>query len=504
MATGTTNVGFEEKLWLAADKMRSNMDAAEYKHVVLGLIFLKYVSDSFEERYQELKAEGYGDEEDRDEYTAENVFWVPKEARWSEIKAHATSPDIGQVIDNAMESIEKENDSLKGVLTKNYSRPELDKTRLGELVTLFTNIEVGSSAAKERDVLGRVYEYFLSKFASAEGKLGGEFYTPSCVVRTLVEMIEPFEGQIFDPACGSGGMFCQSARFVREHQGNVRDISIFGQESNPTTWKLAKMNLAIRGLEANLGKHNADSFHDDQHKTLKANYILANPPFNISDWGGEKIQDDVRWKYGVPPVGNANFAWLQHMLHHLNPNGGVAGTVLANGSLSSNTSNEGVIRQNMVNGDVVECIVSLPGQLFYSTGIPVSLWIMRKGKTNNSKNKILFIDARNLGHMIDRKVRELSEEDIQLIASTYQNWRQGKEYENIQGFCKEATIDEVSEQDYILTPGRYVGIAEQEDDGEPFEEKMERLTTELFGLFDKSHELEDSICKKLAEIGYRK
>lgn len=502
MANGTTTVGFEEKLWQAADKMRSNMDAAEYKHVVLGLIFLKYVSDSFEEKYQQLKAEGYGDEEDRDEYTAENVFWVPKDARWGEIKAHATNPDIGKIIDNAMESIEKENDSLKGVLTKNYSRQELDKTRLGELVTLFTNIEVGSSVAKEKDILGRVYEYFLSKFASAEGKLGGEFYTPSCVVRTLVEMIEPFEGQIFDPACGSGGMFCQSARFVKEHQGNVRDISIFGQESNPTTWKLAKMNLAIRGLEANLGKNNADSFHDDQHKTLKANYILANPPFNVSDWGGEKITSDVRWKYGVPPAGNANFAWLQHMLHHLNPDGGVAGTVLANGSLSSNTSNEGVIRQNMIKGDVVECIVSLPGQLFYTTGIPVSLWIMRKGKGSNSAGKILFIDARNLGHMIDRKVRELSEEDIQRIAKTYQNWRQGKEYNDIQGFCKSATLEEVAAQDYILTPGRYVGIEEQEEDGEPFEEKMYRLTNELYGLFDESHRLEKEICEKMAAIGY--
>lgn len=308
---GTTNIGFEEKLWQAADKLRSNMDAAEYKHVVLGLIFLKYVSDSFEEKYQQLLAEGYGDEEDRDEYLAENIFYVPKDARWSEIKNHATSTDIGNVIDHAMDAIEKENDSLKGVLTKNYSRQELDKTRLGELVTLFTNIEVGSTAAQERDVLGRVYEYFLSKFASAEGKLGGEFYTPSCIVRTLVSMIEPFEGQIFDPACGSGGMFCQSARFVKEHQGNVRDISIFGQESNPTTWKLAKMNLAIRQLEANLGKHNADSFHDDQHKTLKANYILANPPFNISDWGGEQLQEDPRWKYGFPPVGNANFSGLE-------------------------------------------------------------------------------------------------------------------------------------------------------------------------------------------------
>lgn len=502
MAVGTTNVGFEEKLWTAADKLRSNMDASEYKHVVLGLIFLKYVSDSFTEKYEKLKAEGYGDEEDRDEYLADNIFWVPKEARWESIKAHATSTDIGTVIDNALELIEKENDSLKGVLTKNYSRPELDKTRLGELVTLFTNIEVGSSAAQEKDVLGRVYEYFLSKFASAEGKLGGEFYTPSCIVRTLVEMIEPFEGQIFDPACGSGGMFCQSARFVKEHQGNIRDISIFGQESNPTTWKLAKMNLAIRGLEANLGKHNADSFHDDQHKTLKANYILANPPFNVSDWGGERIQDDVRWRYGIPPVGNANFAWLQHMLHHLSPVGGVAGTVLANGSLSSNTGSEGEIRKNMINGDVIECIVSLPGQLFYSTGIPVSLWIMRKGKNEHTKGKTLFIDARKLGFMVDRRVRELSIEDIEKIATTYQNWRQGKEYEDVLGFSKVATTTEIAEQEYILTPGRYVGIEEVEDDGEPFEEKMARLTSELSVMFTKSHELEVEIRKKLGAIGY--
>ncbi|OXS26905.1 MAG: N-6 DNA methylase [Acetobacterium sp. MES1] len=504
MATGTTNVGFEEQLWQAADKLRSNMDAAEYKHVVLGLIFLKYVSDSFKEKFDQLKDEGYGDEEDRDEYIADNIFWVPKDARWENIKAHATSTDIGEIIDKAMEEIEKENGSLKGVLTKNYSRRELDKTRLGELVTLFTNIDVGTTAAQERDVLGRVYEYFLGKFASAEGKLGGEFYTPSCIVRTLVEMIEPFEGQIFDPACGSGGMFCQSARFVKEHRGNIRDISIFGQESNPTTWKLAKMNLALRGLEANLGKHNADSFHDDQHKTLKANYILANPPFNISDWGGERLKDDIRWKYGVPPTNNANYAWLQHMLHHLNPVGGVAATVLANGSLSSNTSNEGEIRKNMINGDIVECIVSMPGQLFYSTGIPVSLWLMRKGKTDEAKGKILFIDARNLGFMVDRKVRELSEDDIQKIASTYQNWRHGNDYEDIRGFCKSATLDEVAEQDYILTPGRYVGIAELEDDGEPFDEKMTRLTTELYDLFEESHELENEICKKLAAIGFGK
>ena len=502
MAVGTTNVGFEEKLWQAADKLRSNMDAAEYKHVVLGLIFLKYVSDSFEEKYQALLEEGYGDEEDRDEYLADNIFWVPKEARWSEIQKHATNADIGSVIDHAMETLENENNTLKGVLTKNYSRAELDKTRLGELVTLFTNIEVGSTAAQERDVLGRVYEYFLSKFASAEGKLGGEFYTPSCIVRTLVEMIEPFEGQILDPACGSGGMFCQSARFVKEHQGNIRDISIFGQESNPTTWKLAKMNLAIRQLESNLGRHNADSFHDDQHKMLKANYILANPPFNVSDWGGERLQDDIRWKYGIPPVGNANFAWLQHMIHHLSPAGGVCGTVLANGSLSSNTSNEGNIRKNMIIGDVVECIVAMPGQLFYSTGIPVSLWILRKGKTEQSQNKVLFIDARKLGHMIDRKVRELSEVDIRKIADTYQNWRQGKEYEDIQGFCKEATIKEIDGQDYILTPGRYVGIEEQEDDGESFEDKMKRLTSELSGMFKESVELQEKIKKRLGAMGY--
>lgn len=502
MATGTTTVGFEQKLWDAADKLRTNMDAAEYKHVVLGLIFLKYVSDSFTEKYEQLKAGGYGDEEDRDEYLADNIFWVPKDARWEVLKAHAANPDIGEVIDSAMDAIEKENDSLKGVLTKNYARPELDKVRLGELVTLFSNIEVGSSAAQEKDILGRVYEYFLGKFASAEGKLGGEFYTPSCVVRTLVEMIEPFSGQIYDPCCGSGGMFCQSARFVREHQGNVRGISIFGQESNPTTWKLAKMNLAIRGLEANLGAHNADTFHDDQHKTLKANYILANPPFNVSDWGGDRIKDDIRWKYGIPPANNANYAWLQHMIHHLNPVSGVAGTVLANGSLSTQSSGEGDIRKNMIKDDVVECIVSMPSQLFYSVAIPVCLWIMRKDKSRNSTNKILFIDAKNMGHMVDRRIRELSEDDIQKIATTYHNWRRGESYEDVPGFCKEASFSEVEEQDYILTPGRYVGMADKEDDGEPFDEKMKRLASELSTLFVKTDELQKEVKKQMKELGY--
>jgi len=502
MATGTTNIGFEDKLWSAADKLRGSMDASEYKHVVLGLIFLKFVSDSFNDKFEELVCEASGFEEDKDEYTADNIFYVPLDARWGAIASYATSPEIGKVIDNAMEILEKENPVLKGVLSKNYSRRELDKTRLGELVTLFTNIEVGTDKAKERDVLGRVYEYFLSKFASAEGKLGGEFYTPACIVRTLVEMIEPYKGRIFDPACGSGGMFCQSARFISEHQGNVRNISVYGQESNPTTWKLAKMNLALRQIEADLGTHNADSFHEDLHKQLKADFVLANPPFNISDWGGEKLQEDIRWKYGTPPTGNANYAWLQHMLHHLNPNGGVCGTVLANGSLSSNTSNEGEIRKNMLRGDAVECIVAMPGQLFYSTGIPVCLWIMRKGKNENTKDKVLFIDARNLGHMIDRRVKELSEDDIQKVADTYHNWKNDNEYVDIQGFCKVASTDEISANDYVLTPGRYVGIEEVEDDGIPFEEKMENLTKEISQQFKESRELEEKIRNTLGGIGY--
>ena len=494
----STMLGYEDKLWQAADKLRGSMDASEYKYVVLGLIFLKYVSDAFETKHKELLKDEYADEEDKDEYTAENIFWVPKIARWKEITRYSNTPEIGKVIDNAMESIEKENPSLKGVLNKNYSRPELEKTTLGELVTLFTNIEIGTDKAKEMDMLGRVYEYFLSKFASAEGKGGGEFYTPAGIVRTLVEMIEPFKGRVYDPCCGSGGMFVQSSKFIKEHQGNINDVSIFGQERNPTTWKLAKMNLAIRRIDGNLGSHNADTFHEDLHRTLKADYILANPPFNVSDWGGDRLQGDIRWKYGVPPTGNANYAWLQHMLYHLNPETGVAGTVLANGSLSSDTSNEGKIRKNMIEGDVVDAIVAMPSQLFYATGIPCCLWIMRRNKCENTRNKILFIDARNLGHMIDRKVRELSDDDIQKIADTYHKWRKNENYEDIKGFCKSSTKEEVKDNNYVLTPGRYVGAEEIEDDGISFEEKMKKLKNDLFQQMEESEILDEKI-KKIIE-----
>lgn len=503
--TTTANVGFEETLWKAADKLRGSMDSSDYKHVVLGLIFLKYISDKFETRYNELVEEGYGFEEDRDEYTVENIFWVPAEARWGFVKDHAKDVKIGQYIDDAMILIEKENPSLRGVLDKRYARPELDKRRLGELIDLISTIKLHGNG--EKDLLGRVYEYFLGKFASAEGKGGGEFYTPTSVVKTLVEMIEPYEGRIYDPACGSGGMFIQSEKFVEEHQGRIGNLSIYGQELNSTTWKLCRMNLAIRGLEGNLGPNHADTFHDDLHRTLKADYILANPPFNISDWGGEQLVDDVRWKFGTPPAGNANYAWLQHMVYHMSPNG-VAGIVLANGSLSSNTSNEGVIRKNLINADLVEAIVALPGSLFYSTSIPVCLWILNRnkkqlGRFRQREQEILFIDARKLGTMIDRRHRELNDEDIAKIADTYHNWRNvDGQYTDVQGFCKSAGIEEVRENEYVLTPGRYVGVEDIEDDGIPFEEKMETLTTELGELFAKSRQLEDEIRKNLGGIGY--
>ena len=493
---------YEEKLWKAADKLRGSMDAGEYKHVVLGLIFLKYVSDAFESKYEELKLDELADEEDRDEYISENIFWVPKESRWSYIKQYANTPEIGKVIDNAMELIEKENTSLKNVLNKNYSRPELDKPRLGELVTLFTNLEIGTNKAQELDMLGRVYEYCISKFAAEEGKGGGEFYTPACIVKTLVEMIEPYSGRVYDPACGSGGMFVQSSKFIKEHQGNLKEISIFGQELNPTTWKLAKMNLAIRQIEGNLGPEHADTFHKDLHPTLKADYILANPPFNISDWGGDKLQNDIRWKFGVPPTGNANYAWLQHMIHHLNPEKGVAGTVLANGSLSSDTNNEGTIRRNMLEADVVECIVSLPDKLFYATGIPCCLWIMRRKKNEKNKNKVLFIDARNLGEMKTRKLKKLRAEDRSKIATTYHNWRDNENYEDVLGFCRSEDLQNIRENNYVLTPGRYVGTEEQEDDGIPFEDKMKSLTEELSKQMEESKNLDEEIKKVLGAIGY--
>lgn len=502
------NLGFEEKLWQAADKLRNNMDAAEYKHVVLGLLFLKYISDAFEEKRAELLKDELADPEDRDEYTAENIFWVCKDARWSFIKENAKKATIGQIIDDAMVAIEKDNPQLKGVLPKDYARPALDKTRLGELIDILS-FKVGDRESRSQDVLGRVYEYFLAMFASAEGKNGGEFYTPQCVVKLLVEMIEPLRGRIYDPCCGSGGMFVQSERFVQAHQGKIGDISIYGQESNPTTWKLCKMNLAIRGIDGNIGKYHADTFHNDLHKKLKADYILANPPFNVSDWGGEKLTDDVRWSgYGIPPVGNANYAWILHMLWHLAPSG-VAGFVLANGSMSTSITSEAEIREKLVEKDHVDCIVTLPGQLFYSTPIPVCLWFITKNKAakghRDRRGEILFIDARKMGHMVDRTHRELSDEDIERIAGTYHAWRgeaDAGEYEDVQGFCKAAKIEEIRKHEYILTPGRYVGIEEVEDDGEPFEEKMERLTGGLAEMFAKSRKLEEEIRKNLAAIGF--
>ena len=493
-------IGFEEELWASADKLRNNMDAAEYKHVVLGLIFLKYVSDTFMEKYKELLEEDEDFAEDMDAYLAEGVFWVPEIARWDYIAKHSKQVEIGQIVDSALDAIEKENDSLRGVLPKNYSRPELDKRILGEIIDLFTNINVGGKEGKEKDILGRVYEYFLGKFAANEGKGGGEFYTPKSIVALMVEMIQPFKGYVYDPACGSGGMFVQSLKFVEEHSGSTFDISVYGQESNPTTWKLAKMNLAIRGIENNLGSKNADTFHEDLHKNLKADYILANPPFNQSDWGQPLLVDDARWKWGTPPQGNANYGWIEHMLDKLSQKG-KAGVVLANGSLSSNTSGEGDIRRKILEDDLVDCIVALPDKLFYTTGIPVCIWFFNRDKKH--KGQTLFIDARKMGDMVNRRLRELSDEDIKKIANTYIAWQNEEGYEDVQGYCKVASIDEIKEHDYILTPGRYVGIEEVEDDGEPFEEKMERLTNTLANQFKKSRELEEEIRKQLGGIGYK-
>ncbi len=539
--TASANLGFEAKLWLTADKLRNNMDAAEYKHVVLGLIFLKYISDTFEEHRAKLLA-GKGDyaganAEDPDEYKAENVFWVPADARWPHLQASAKQPTIGKTVDDAMVAIERDNPRLKGVLPKDYARPGLDKQRLGELIDVIATIELTAASEGEKthrsvDLLGRVYEYFLTRFASAEGKNGGQFYTPSCVVRCLVEMLGPYKGRIYDPCCGSGGMFVQSEKFVEAHGGKLGDISIYGQESNATTRRLAVMNLALRGIEADFGPEHADTFRRDLHPDLRADYILANPPFNDSDWF--RKDDDVRWQFGVPPNGNANFAWVQHFIHHLAPHG-MAGFVLANGSMSSNQSGEGDIRRALIEADLVDCMVALPGQLFYSTQIPVCLWFLAKNKNADAKRgfrerrqKTLFIDARKLGTLIDRVHRELTDADLEKITSTYHAWRgdgvsrggaenaEGKktsseslrasasprEYSDIPGFCKSATTAEIAAHGHVLTPGRYVGAEEVEDDGDPFEEKMPRLVAELKAQFAESAKLESAIRANLKGLGY--
>ena len=512
---------FENKLWQVADKLRNNMDAAEYKHVVLGLIFLKYISDAFAERYQTLDGEisnkkspsylaepaaRYETLNDPDEYRAENVFYVPPKARWEHLQKNAKQPTIGKVIDDAMDEIEKDNQSLRGVLPKNYSRPSLDKQRLGELIDLIGTIGLGDKESRKGDILGRVYEYFIGRFADAEGKSGGQFYTARCIVKLLVEMLEPYKGRVFDPCCGSGGMFVQSEKFAQVHGGRIGDISIYGQESNQTTWRLCKMNLAIRGIEANIAWNNEGSFLNDAHKDLKADFVMANPPFNDSDWKGELLRDDIRWKYGTPPTGNANFAWVEHFIHHLSPVG-IAGFVLANGSMSSNTSGEGEIRKNIIEADLIDCMVSLPSQLFYNTMIPVCLWFVARDKKNHKfrdrRGEILFIDARNMGTMVDRRHRELTDEDIAKISGIYHAWRgEGGKYEDITGFCKVVKIDEIRKHSHILTPGRYVGTAEQEEDSEAFEEKMKRLTTELSDQFKKSDQLEIEIKKNLKGLGY--
>ena len=512
--TNSATTGYEAELWGMADALRGSMDAAEYKHVVLGLIFLKYISDAFEEAHARLESERDqgADPEDQDEYRAKNIFWVPPEARWAHLKAQARQPTIGQLVNDAMSAIERDNPVLEDVLPKEYARPALDKQRLGQLIDLISNVRVGDEEARSRDVLGRVYEYFLSRFASTEGKRGGEFYTARSVVRLLVEMLEPYSGRVYDPCCGSAGMFVQSVEFIDAHaSGNGNGgksragLSVYGQESNHTTWRLARMNLAIRAIDGQIA--HGDSFHNDRHPDLKADFILANPPFNVSDWGGERLRDDQRWKYGVPPVGNANFAWVQHMAHHLSPNG-VAGFVLANGSMSSNQSGEGEIRKNMIEAGLVDCMVALPGQLFYSTQIPVCLWFLarnHRGGSHNRSDTVLFIDARKLGSMVDRTHREFSDDDIARIAATYHAWR-GEEgadqYADIPGFCKSAPLEEVRKHGHVLTPGRYVGAEPQADDGEPFAEKMARLSAQWREQQAEAAKLDEAIEANLRSLGF--
>ena len=496
--TNTANIGFEKDLWDAACVLWGHIPAAEYRNVIIGLIFLKYISTAFDKRYKQLVDEGDGFENDPDEYIGENIFFVPPEARWEKIAKAAHTPEIGMVIDNAMRAIEKDNKKLKNVLPKNYGNPDLDKKVLGKVVDLFTNMDMDKTEGN-RDILGRTYEYCLAQFAAKEGKKGGEFYTPSSILNTLVAVLRPYSNcRVYDPCCGSGGMFVQSAKFIQAHSGQRDSISIYGQEANPDTWKMAIMNLTIRGLDADLGPYHADTFTNDLHPTLKADFILANPPFNYHPWGQENLKDDPRWKYGLPPENNANFAWIQHMIHHLAPNGKI-GLVLANGALSSQNGGEGEIRKKIIEADLVESIIAMPAQLFYSVPLSVTLWFITRNK--KQKNKTVFIDARKMGHMVDRKHRDLSDDDIQKLADTVEAFQNGT-LENIQGFCAVATLDDIAKQDYILTPGRYVGIEEQEDDGEPFEEKMARLTSELSEMFKKSHDLEDEIRKKLGAIGY--
>ena len=500
--------GLEAKLWAAADALRNNMDAAEYKHVVLGLIFLKYISDAFEAKRAELiglSADG-ADPEDPDEYRAENIFWVPKEGRWSVLKDNAPQPTIGKLVDDAMTAIERDNPSLQGVLPKDYARPGLDKQRLGQLINLVSNIALGGPADRAKDMLGRVYEYFLSQFASAEGKKGGQFYTPAHVVRVLVEMLAPYKGRVYDPCCGSGGMFVQSEKFIEAHSGRIGDISIYGQESNYTTWRLAKMNLAIRGIDAQIG--HGDTFHNDRHPELKADYVIANPPFNDSDWRGELLKTDKRWVYGVPPAGNANYAWIEHFISHLAPTG-LAGFVLANGSMSSNQSGEGEIRKAIIEADLVDCMVALPGQLFYATQIPVCLWFLAKYKKNgrfrDRRGETLFIDARKLGVLKNRVQRELTDADVQLVAGTYHAWRGDKgagEYSDVAGFCKTTKLEDVRTHGYVLTPGRYVGAEDAEDDVESFNDKMLRLSRDLRVQFDEGARLNQLIEDGLKGLGY--
>ncbi len=501
-------VRFEAKLWQAADALRNNMDAAEYKHVVLGLIFLKYISDAFEAKHAELvaqQAEG-ADPEDRDEYLAESIFWVPREARWSHLKASAPQSTIGTIVDEAMAAIERDNPTLKGVLPKDYARPGMDKARLGQLINLVSDIGLGSPDDRARDTLGRVYEYFLSQFASAEGKQSGQFYTPRHVVRVLVEMLAPYKGRVYDPCCGSGGMFVSSERFVEAHRGKVGDISIYGQESNYTTWRLAKMNLAIRGIDAQIA--HGDTFHADAHPDLKADYVLANPPFNDSDWRGDLLRDDKRWAYGIPPAGNANFAWVQHFISHLAPSG-IGGFVLANGSMSSSQSGEGEIRKNIIEADLVDCMVALPGQLFYSTQIPVCLWFLvrdkRNGRFRDRRGETLFIDARKLGALVDRTHRELADEDVARVAGAYHAWRGdpgADEYSNVPGLCKSATLDEIRSHGHVLTPGHYVGTAVGAGNDEPFEVRMFELAAILREQQTEASELDEAISTNLKGLGY--